>query len=123
MDDAVLGSQQRNVQRVLMQELVAQEPLKKELEATELEVREDQDVAGETCYQVYVKRTDGREVIWFISKRDHLPRRLDRIYTREGAPGTTQLEIEALTVDTKLDPSAFKPEIPEGFTKTDEFAP
>ncbi len=124
MDDAVMGSRQRGIQRVLMSELVATEPLAEEMKAEKLVVEADTDVGGEVCHRIRVRRADRREVIWFISKRDWLPRRLDRLYkNKDGKLGTTQLELADLTVESKLDPSVFALTVPDGYRKTDEFAP
>ena len=124
MDDAVLGTHSSNAQRLLMRAFVSKEPLAKELEGKPLELKEDVDVGGETCYQVYVALSESQGTTWFISRKDWLPRRVDRVYKNpEQGEGSTRLILTDLVVSTTCDDGQFKLTVPPGFTKTDDFAP
>ena len=127
MDDAVLGSQGRNVQRVLMREFVAKEPLAEDLKAEKVELKGTAKVGDEDCHEIHVTRSESQQVVWFVSKKDGLPRRVDRIYQNrqdpEGDAGTTQLVLSNVVVDKTFQMAPFKVTVPAGFTKTDDFAP
>ena len=64
-----------------------------------------------------------QESVWFVSTKDYLPRRRDSIFIRDGERQGTQIVLTSLEVDPKFTKSPFKLELPEGFTKTDDFAP
>ncbi len=124
MDDAVLGTQQRNFQRLLLPDFVAEEPLADDLKAESVERKEETNVGGEACYQVHVTRSETQAVTWHISKKDYLPRKVDRFYKDpERGETSTHLVMTKLVTSSKCDVGAFKLTVPKGFTKTDEFAP
>ena len=124
MDQAVLGKHSRTLHRVLMSEFVIDEPLKDELEAKEMELGEETVVGGEPCYQVRLSTSDTNRVAWFFSKKDFLPRRVDRFRkNREGEEGTTSLVLTGLSIDLTFRPEPFRLRVPSGYKRTDEFAP
>lgn len=127
MDPAVLGSNGRDIQRVLMPVFSAPEPLSDELESDSIESTGTATVSGEECYKIHVKTDTPPELVWFLSKKDYLPRRVLRIYPNrrdpEGEEGTTQLTISDLVVNPKFAEDPFRLVLPEGFSKTDDFAP
>jgi hypothetical protein len=123
-DEAVLGTRARDPRRVLMYTFVSEDPLASLLEADKIELREDLEIGGEPCFQIHVPRPDDRDVTWCISKNDFLPRRVEsQIKSPWNAIGTTQVEIHDLIVETEPRPEAFRLAVPEGFTRTDDFAP
>lgn len=124
IDAAVLGTHDRNLQRVLMRPFVAKDPLSDELKAEEVELLETTVISGEPCQQVRITVSESRHTVWFVSKRDWLPRRVDRFYKNgKGEIGSTQLAISDLVAESKFKLGPFKLTVPQGFTKTDEFAP
>ena len=124
IDEAVLGTHQRNVQRLLMREFVTKEPLADVLKAEKLELKETVQVGDETCYQIHVPLSDTRGITWFVSKKDWLPRRVDRLYQNpEGGEGSTRLVLTNLVTRTTFSAEPFKVIVPQGFTRTDDFAP
>lgn len=125
MDDAVLGSQQRNLRRVLLLDFVADEPLEADLKVDNIELKETVEIGGEACHQVRVIQSETREVIWYISAKDFLPRRVDRVYRQEagGEEAFTRLEIADLKATSTLDIAPFKLTVPPGYKRTDDFAP
>ena len=126
IDPAVMGSKKRDPRVILLQDFVSDKPLENELKQTQAQLGDPEEVGEELCYQVKVKMTDSQvaETIIHISQNDYLPRRIVRVYlNRQGEEGTTELELNNLTVKRKCDPKKFKLEVPEGFAKTDDFAP
>ena len=131
MDSAVLGSGARNVQRVLFDALVSDEPFGDDLDAKTIEMRGTEDVGGVECHRVFVegKGVPGDPMIeWLIGTKDSIPRGLRRIYNHRkdpenGEKGITELLIANLKVNPRTGKNPFDPTIPEGFTQTDEFAP
>ncbi len=123
MDPAVLGSNGGGIQRLLMGVLVDKEPYADELKADTIEKRDDAKVGSVPCYHIYTKSDDG-EANWFISKSDLLPRRVERIYKNgKDEVGTIDLTISDLEYSSKMDLKPFRVIVPDGFKKTDDFAP
>lgn len=126
MDPAVLGTGSRDVQRLILPEFSAKDPLKEELEAEKVELRKSEEIDGVDCYQVYVDLGDGmpRAKVWFISKEDFFPRRTIRVYKNdEGKDGTTELTMKGFSASESFTLHPFKLVAPRGYTLTDEFAP
>ena len=81
-------------------------------------------VGDEPCYVIDVTYRGGiSESTWYFSQRDFLPRRVDRIYRRRQARATTELVVTDLVVDPELKADTLSCTVPEGFEKTDRFAP
>jgi len=124
MDQAVMGSEGRNIMRVLLRDFAEPEPFADLLEAGSAELKDEADVAGEACSVVFVKPEEGPETTWYFSKKDDLPRRVVRHYeNREGEPGTTELTLTSVVVNPTFVRSPFTPVIPDGYEKTSDFAP
>ncbi len=128
MDDAVLGSQARNIQRALLPEFSRPKPfgdiLEPEGDPPTIELKGTAKVGDVECYQVSVKHKSPPELLWSISKKDFLPRKVVRTYKNpQGEEGTTELAMFDLKINPKLDKDPYKLVTPPGFTKTDEFAP
>jgi len=124
MDQAVLGSNSRSIQRVVLEDFSSSEPLKELIEAEIVESRGTHTVDGHLCRRVYVKTKEGQEQVWSFSEIDHLPRHVERMWkNQQEEPGSTLLTLTHLNVNPRLEGQAFNPAVPEGYTKTDEFAP
>jgi outer membrane lipoprotein-sorting protein len=126
INPAVVGTAGRAVLRGLtMAEYLHPEPFSDEINGKKQELKGTTKVGDEDCYEVNVEYGQaGMEATWFFSKKDFLPRRVDRrVQAPTGVKGGTQLIVTKLTVDPKLDKDPFKLVVPEGFTKTDGFAP
>ena len=125
IDPAVLGSNARVVGSVAVRKLLSPEAFADEIKAEKVELKGEAKIGGQDCYEVNVHygkdRGDG---LWFFSKSDFLPRRLDRTFpTRSGEPGGRQTILTDLVANPMLDQATFKLSLPEGFIKTDDFAP
>lgn len=128
MDPVVLGANSRNIQRVALPEFTLDEPLKDELEAKDLTLAGTKTIDGETCYEIRIglEKQQEKAIVWWISTKDFLPRGIKRIYPPRGEgteDGSTQLILSKLTATPKFKLDVFKLRVPEGYTKTDEFAP
>lgn len=124
LDPAVLGSNSRAFQRVILPEFGDENAFEDELEAEHLELGEAESVAGEDCAVVRVKNESPPDIVWWISQKDHLPRRVRRLYKDdEDGEGTTELTLSALVVNPKVTDAPFRVRVPDGFKKTDDFAP
>jgi len=125
IDPAVVGTAGRAVRALNMGEYFNPTPFSDEINAKKQELKGTTKVGDEDCYEVNVEyQLAGVEATWFFSKKDFLPRRVDRRFQLPtGEKGSTQLIVTKLTVDPKLDKEPFKLVVPEGFTKIDDFAP
>lgn len=124
IDTAVLGSFGRSIPRAVLSGFTSGDPLADEGKAEKFELKEPQSVEGESCDQVLVTMSGDRQVIWYISQKDHLPRRYDRLMKDpEKGSATTELVVSRLELNPKVEGNPFKAVVPEGFTKSDQFAP
>ncbi len=127
MDPAVLGTHGRNIQRVLVRNFVSGDLFGEDVKPESLEFAGSQRVAGVDCYRIRIKSDSPPEMVWSLSKKDFLPRRVLRIYPNrrdpEGDPGTTQLTLTNVVANPNFDEDPFVLHLPAGFTKTDDFAP
>jgi len=125
VDPAVVGTAGRGARALGMAEYVHPEPFSDEINGKKQELKGTTKVGDEDCYEVNVEYGQaGVEATWFFSKKDFLPRRVDRRFqTPTGEKGGTQLIVTKLTVDPKIEKDPFKLVVPEGFTKIDDFAP
>lgn len=126
IDPAVMGSAGRALRAAMMTEFVADAPFTDEINGKSQELKGSKTVGGEECYEIHVVYASERapQATWYFSKRDFLPRRRIDHYTQgDNQTGTATRTITNLVVDPKIDGNAFKLKLPEGYTKTDEFAP
>lgn len=127
MDPAVLGSSGRDVMRLIMAPFGSPAPYGKDLAANSVELKGTDKIGGVECQIVGIKGKEPPDVEWSIATTDYLPRRVRRIHPNrqdpKGPPGTTELTITDLVVNPKLQGDPFKLALPEGYTKSDDFAP
>jgi len=125
IDPAVLGGARRDVSLITMAEFVQPDAFSDEISSEKPELKGAAKVGNEDCYEVHVKYAQPNvEAVWFFSKKDFLPRRVDRMnVNREGKKAGRQLIITDLVVNPKITDDAFKLVAPPGYTKTDDFAP
>lgn len=126
---AVLGNRAQlaqGYQGIVLSEYLHPTPFDDELNADTVELKEPQEVGNEECHVVRVLYAGGRgESIWFFSKKDYLPRRREMVITRRmsGMKGKIIKTLSNLVVNPTLPDDAFKFQVPEGFKRTDGFAP
>lgn len=128
MDPAVLGSNGRFARAILLGKIVDPDAFKDELAAEKAELKGTISVEGHDCYQVSVDfGPDRGEVSWYISKSDFIPRKSERVFPGpNGEKGGRVVTLSNVVINPKpptdgVDPFAVV--VPEGFKKTDDFAP
>lgn len=122
IDPSVMGGVGRTARDFLMfREFSHPDPFGDEVKGDKRELKGVKNIGKEACYHVHVVYSGGQgEAEWYISKKDFLPRRVDRLQRGQGAFSVT---ISELTVDPKIGKGTFKVKVPEGWKKTDEPAP
>ncbi|MBU0637777.1 MAG: hypothetical protein KKB50_02855 [Planctomycetes bacterium] len=126
LDPQVFGSFARLLAGGLMLEFVHPTPFSDEINGRVQELKGGKVINGEDCYEVYVvyAADTGQTATWYFSKKDFLPRgRIDEFVTPDGGKVRQKKILAHLVADPKLDKDAFKLKLPEGYTKTDDFAP
>lgn len=124
MDPLVLGSNSRNIQRVLMHEFAMPDPFGDALTADTVQLKGDAEVNGEVCYVVRAEGESPPSVSYYIAKKDYLPRRVVRTYKNpKGEEGSTELTISHLKINPSFVRDPFAVVVPKGYKKTDDFAP
>jgi hypothetical protein len=122
-DRAVLGSDGRIAQSIGMLEFVHPTPFDDEINADEVELRGTAVVADQECHVIDVEYAFGQgEATWYFSTKDLLPRRVDRVFRRDGDIATTVLEVTNLTVEPAVEDGDLAVKVPEGFERTSVFA-
>ena len=85
IDPAVVGSAGGMTRILTIMEYVHDEPLSDEIKGEKKELKGSEKVGNEDTYHVYVKYSQaGQEADWYFSKKDFLPRRVDRKFTPQG---------------------------------------
>ena len=125
IDDSVQGTAGRMSQFLGMREFIHPTPFSDEINGDKKELKGVKKIGDQECYEIHVVYSGGQgEATWCFSKKDFLPRRVDRWQRGpSGERGATVVILTDLKADPKIDPSIFKVKIPDGWTKTDEPAP
>jgi outer membrane lipoprotein-sorting protein len=106
---------------VVMREFTHPRPFSDEINGDKQELKGTEKVGSEECYKIYVEYSGGLgKSNWYFSRKDFLPRRVDRLISGSQGEGSYSTIVLDLEVDPKLKDDAFKPEAPEGYEKTDE---
>jgi len=124
-DTQVLGSNVRLLQGFAMREFVHPHPFGDEIEGDKVELKGTIRIADETCYEIHVTYKDGvSEATWFISKKDFLPRQVDRYITGPSdEKGSLRTTITKLAIAPTFLVDPFKLIVPPGFKKSEKSAP
>ena len=109
-----------------MQYFTHPEPFADDLSAPALRVRGETAVGDQECWEIAVTYADPNKGkgVWFISKKDYLPRRLDRLYVHPDTQeaGSMQWILTNLnTVSPKENDLVFV--LPPGYTESKDPAP
>lgn len=125
IDSAVIGSDGALARSLLMQEYTHPQPFTDEIKSDKAEILRKEMFGGEECSVIHVVYQGGQgEAVWWFSNKDHLPRQREQMgKNREGQTGSWVLTVSNLETDPKWTDKDFALVIPEGFEKTDEFAP
>lgn len=126
IDPAVVGPTGRILQAAGMIEFIHPTPFSDEINGRSHELRGSESVGGEECYVVHVvyANENSPQATWSFSKKDFLPRkRIDAYRIGEGQTANQVKTVTNLVVDPNISDDVFKLKLPEGYTKTDDFAP
>jgi len=120
----VTGLDGKLAQSLGFPEFVIPTPFTDELNGVSIKRLPEKQVEGEPCYVVDVIYAGRRQrAIWYISMRDFLPRRVDRVPSSANLDrGTVVVEISKLEVDPPIDSDTFEPEIPKDYQRSPKFA-
>lgn len=126
VDPAVLGTTGGAVLRSLMVEYLYPTPFTDEINGKKRELVGSKTIDGADCYELHVvyAAEEAPEATWFFSKKDFVPlSRIDSMVMSDGKKGAVEKTVSKLELDPKIEADTFKLKLPEGYTKTDEFAP
>jgi hypothetical protein len=126
IDPQVVGSFGRTLGSAVMIEFVHEKPFSDEINGKSQELRGSKEINGVDCYEIYVvyAAKAAPKATWYFGKKDFLPRgRIDEFTGPDGQKTVWKKMISNLLVEPKLDKEVFKLKLPEGYTKTDDFAP
>ncbi len=125
MDPAVLGSAARTVRAISVGKLVDPDGFADELKAEKIELKGTTTVDNVECFELHITY-DGRggEGTYAIAKSDFIPRRIIRLFQRpDGEKRGREVVLTNVKINPNVDKDPFALAVPEGFTKTDDFAP
>lgn len=119
---SVLGTVGNDALYAVLREFGREKPFADEIAATKCELSGSAEVGGVACYELRVTYDDkGRQTTWFIGKADFLPRKVVRpMRSGEKSMGATELTLEKLEVEPKLDGDPFATPAREGFRRSDK---
>ena len=101
-------------------EFVTPEPFTDEINGKSQKITGSKVIDGEDCYEIHVIYAVEKapEAVWYISKKDFLPRgRIDKINIPNEVSGTIEKSLSNLKVDPKLDKETFKLKLPKDYKK------
>jgi len=124
-DRRVTGRAGRVAQQIGLREFVHPTPFDDEIHGDLVRLVDRANVDREPCYVIDVEyANNGGHAVWYISRRDYLPRRVDRVQQdRDGNVGAFVVEIYDLEVNPTIDAEQFKLSPPEDFETSARFAP
>lgn len=128
VDPAVFGSFRRGIGAIRMAEFGHESPFGDEINGKVKTLVGVEKVGDEECYHIHVEysgQSDGLATDWWISTKDFLPRRADRVRTdsASGNKGGGKMVLTGLEINPKADEKSFALVVPDGFTKVEDFAP
>jgi outer membrane lipoprotein-sorting protein len=126
LDLGVIGPRGNRAMGLAMIEFTYPTPFSDEINGKSVELKGEEKIGDEDCHRIHIVYNQaGQAATWWFSKKDHLPRAVERVFaTPDAVQGTTLLKISKLETDPKIDDSIFETILPEGYTKnTDDFAP
>lgn len=124
IDPGVIGGDGWSIMFVMVPEFGAPDALDKLLKTAKIEIKGTTKVGEVECVEVRIQADDPQDVVWTVSKKDFLPRRITGVFKNgEGVESSTDLILHDFKVNPTFVKSPFELVVPEGYKKTDEFAP
>jgi len=124
IDPGVLGASGWAVQFVIIPEFGAPDALEKLLKTAKVEIKGETKIGKEDCIEIRIQADDPQDATWTISKMDFLPRRITSVFKNgEGVESSTTLDLDEFKANPNFGRNPFELVMPEGYKKTDDFAP
>ena len=109
-------------------ELLADEPLAREIDGLDFELKERQTIAGVECDVVQVEyekdtspgargKAKPNKAIWFFGVEDHLPRRIERVTDADIVAISLIITLEDLRPGAEISPEDLEVDVPDGYKK------
>ncbi len=123
IDPGVIGADSWATTFVMIPEFGAPDALDKSLKSAKLEITGEKKIGEEDCLEIRIQADDPQDATWTVSKKDFLPRRITSSIEMGGKEASTDLMMHDFKVNPSFPKSPFELVVPEGYQKTDEFAP
>jgi hypothetical protein len=124
IDPGVLGKDMWVVQFSVLREFALSNPFEDALKSGEFRLEEARRVDGEDCFAVWIKPSTDPPATWYFAKKDFLPRRVSYAAKNEkGEESVSEMTLGRLVIIPQPDKDPFAIVVPEGYKKTDDFAP
>lgn len=124
MDPGVVGKSRWGIEFAMVKEFAAPDPFSEIVKEGEIKVEGATKVGDIDCVGLRLKSPNQPEALWEFSLADHLPRRITFAQTNEkGDEGKAVMTLNKLTANPTFVKNPFELVIPEGYKKTDTFAP
>lgn len=127
VDPAVQGSGRTLAAGVVMAEYAHPRPFSDEVNAKDHKYEGIEKVGDVECHKVSLTYANApQKAVWYFGKNDFLPRKVTRQFVDQASGevrGSTTQTVTKLEVDPKLTGDEFKFTLPEGYKKSDDFAP
>ncbi len=111
---------------LLMAEFTHPTPFSDEINAKKAELKDAVKVGEEDCYHLQVEYNTPQpaRATWYVSKKDFLPRQVDRFApSSEGQDVAQTLIVTNLVIDPQIPDDTFKLTAPEGYTAAEGTSP
>jgi hypothetical protein len=125
IDPQVLGKRREAVDVAITREFGMARPFEDVLKNGEIRYEREETVDGHECHVLNFQSSPMAPAMdWYISKTDFLPRRMRfAMKDPQGGEGAGEATLLNLTVNPKLDKDPFSLVVPDGYRRTDDFAP
>lgn len=124
IDPAVMGKSRWGIEFAMVKEFSAPDPFAEIVKEGEIKFEGATKVGEIDCVGLRLKSANQPEALWEFSAADHLPRRVTFAQVNEkGEPAKAVMTLSRLTVHPTFVKAPFELVVPEGYKKTDTFAP
>ncbi len=105
-------------------ELLAAEPLAKEVVAAEATIEGQAEIDGTTCDIISLRgKPKSARSRWWISASDHLPRKMEKVIESTSMGGSTTMEFLEMKAGAPITPADLEIRPPDGYTPVDSTSP
>jgi len=124
IDPGVLGANGWAISQIMIPEFGAPDALDELLKSAKVEIKGKKKIGEEDCVEVRIQDDAPQDAVWAVSEKDFLPRRITAVFKNgQGVESTADLILHDFKVNPTSAKSPFALVVPEGYKKTDDFAP